>query len=319
MFQKKNAFQRHRLDPVAPMYGGQSPYNSMFNDPVALSDPMGDDPLSGAIIGAGIGLFASGIYVAANAGNLESGQGSQIVLGATAAGALIGAGVGLASGDNGNVGLNVGSSGRRGNGGLQSADDIIFSYIDENGNKSEIGRLITTKIRAEFVISQDNTSGVDLSNLSFPPVNIEDKIQDLANLDAISVDVTGGGVYYAVGGQVQLSLIGILKGVENGQSAFSIQPSLIFGLEGGVSGSVSFYRSLIGKGLRLNDLSQGWEIGWQVDTPFFGGSYFEGFRVLKSGYNKRVYSGTSLSFGIPGTKSPFTFSTYLGHGFRLSN
>lgn len=87
-----------QIDPVATKYGGQSPYNSMFNDPVALSDPMGDDP-AGIIIGAGVGLLASGIYVAANAGNLEPGEGSAIVLGGIVAGGLLGAGISATGGD----------------------------------------------------------------------------------------------------------------------------------------------------------------------------------------------------------------------------
>ncbi|MEM6321916.1 MAG: hypothetical protein AAF960_29925, partial [Bacteroidota bacterium] len=110
------------VDPDATMFGGLSPYNSMFNSPIVHSDPNGDNPL---LIGAGIGFLMNGLNNVSNGQNFFQGGFEAAVVSGLQAG--IASGIGSAFG---NTGSFVKEAGRAAAHGLAGG---AFSAAQGNG------------------------------------------------------------------------------------------------------------------------------------------------------------------------------------------
>jgi RHS repeat-associated protein len=182
-----------------------------------------------------------------------------------------------------------------------SPDDIIFNSIDEYGNKTELGRIVSTIFDEEF--------NIPLNLLSVPenyePVNVEmdERISDALDnkgIQAFSLDISGE-VAYKAGVQVEVSVIGIVGGDDKGDWGIALQANGLVGLEASVTGSASAYFPISNGDLSLDKL-RGFEYGPQVSVLGPSGSYFEGFEFTSSyPFVERVYGGFSLggSIGIP--------------------
>ncbi|GAA3626423.1 DUF6443 domain-containing protein [Flavivirga jejuensis] len=184
-------------------------------------------------------------------------------------------------------------------------DDIIFNSIDENGNKIELGRIVTDAFDQEINIDQ-NVLPFDVPE-NFEPVTVDlDGNEMVSNalestgIQAFSLDVSGEAAF-KVGMQLEVSLIGIVAGENKGDWGVTLQGNGLVGLEGSVTGSASAYWSLNGQDLSLGNL-RGLEYGAQGSVFGVAGSYFEGFGFTSSyPFVERVYGGASLggSLGIP--------------------
>ncbi len=183
--------------------------------------------------------------------------------------------------------------------------DIIFNSIDENGNKTELGRIVTDDFDQEINIKQDLLP-FDVPD-NFEPVTVDlDGNERVSNalerkgVQAFSLDVSGEAAL-KVGLQVEVSLIVIVAGKNKGDWGVTLQGNGLVGLEASVTGSGSAYWSLNGQDLSLDDL-RGLEYGAQGSVLGVAGSYFEGFGFTSSyPFVERVYGGLSLggSLGIP--------------------
>ncbi|MFB9057518.1 RHS repeat domain-containing protein [Mariniflexile ostreae] len=186
-----------------------------------------------------------------------------------------------------------------------SPDDIIFNSIDDNGNKTELGRIVTDKFDQEINIDQ-NIIPFDVPE-NYEPISVDlDANKMVSNalestgVQAFSLDLSGEAAF-KVGVQLEVSLIGIVAGDNKGDFGVTLQGNGLLGLEGSVTGSASAYWSLNGQDLSLGNL-RGLEYGAQGSVFGVAGSYFEGFGFTSSyPFTERVYGGASLggSLGIP--------------------
>jgi len=105
-----------QVDPKAESFYGMSVYNGMGNNPVMLSDPNGDSPLTSA----GISVLTNGIQNLINGDNFFKGGLQAAVMGFIGGG--ISMGIGDAFGEVGKVGKELLRAGAHGlSGGIQSA------------------------------------------------------------------------------------------------------------------------------------------------------------------------------------------------------
>ncbi|MXV37654.1 hypothetical protein GO491_03010 [Flavobacteriaceae bacterium Ap0902] len=186
-----------------------------------------------------------------------------------------------------------------------AVDDIIFNSIDENGNKTELGRIVTDTFDQEINIDQ-NVLPFDVPE-NFEPVTVDldgnkmvSNALESTGIQAFSLDVSGEAAF-KVGVQLEVSLIGIVAGENKGDWGVTLQGNGLVGLEGSVTGSASAYWPLSGQDLSLDNL-RGLEYGAQGSVFGVAGSYFEGFGFTSSyPFVERVYGGASLggSLGIP--------------------
>lgn len=184
---------------------------------------------------------------------------------------------------------------------VENPDDIIFNAIDENGDKVELGRIVTDAFHEEINIDS-NFIPIDLS--SHEPVIVDmcglSDGSDTKGFQAFSLDISGEAAY-KVGGQLEVSLIGIVAGKKKGDWGLALQGNGLLGLEASVTGSGSAYWPISNGDLSLDKL-RGPEYGVQGSIFGAAGSYFEGFNLTSSyPFTQRVYGGVSLggSFGIP--------------------
>ena len=183
--------------------------------------------------------------------------------------------------------------------------DVIFNSIDENGNKTELGRIVTDAFDQEINIDQ-NDLPFDLPE-NFEPVTVVlNATEKLGNalenigIQAFSLDISGEAAFKG-GAQIEVSLIGIVAGENKGDSGVTLQVNGLVGIEGGGTGSASAYWSLNDNDLSLDILS-GFESGVQGSVFGVAGSYFEGFGFTSSyPFVERLYGGASLggSVGVP--------------------
>ena len=97
-----------------------------------------------------------------------------------------------------------------------SPDDIIFNSINEDGNKTELGRIVTDKFDQEINIDQNLIPFAIPEN--YEPVNVYLGASETANnalenkgIQAFSLDVSGKAAF-KVSAQLEVSLIGIVAG-----------------------------------------------------------------------------------------------------------
>src|SRR5690606_11810684 len=126
-----------------------------------------------------------------------------------------------------------------------SPDDIIFNSIDKDGNKTELGRIVTDKFDQEINIDQ-NLIPVDIPE-NYKSVNVDLGASEIASsalentgIQAFSLDVSGEAAF-KVGVQLEVSLIGIVAGKNKGDWGVTLQGNGLLGLEGSVTGSASAY------------------------------------------------------------------------------
>src|SRR5690554_2613585 len=186
-----------------------------------------------------------------------------------------------------------------------SKDDVIFNSVDKDGNKTELGRIVTDDFKEEINIDKDLIPFEVPKNYEPVKVNLNDneianKALEGVGIQAFSIDISGEAAY-KIGVQIEASLIGIVAGENKGDWGGALQGNGLIGVEGSFTGSASAYWSLNGKDLSLGNL-RGTEYGVQGSVFGVAGSYFEGFQ-FKSSYPfaERVYRGASLggSLGIP--------------------
>ena len=183
--------------------------------------------------------------------------------------------------------------------------DVIFNSIDEDGNKTELGRIVTDKFDQEININQNLIPFYIPKN--YKPVNVNlyanetpSNVLENKGIQAISLDVSGEAAF-KVGVQLEVSLIGIVAGINKGDWGVALQANGLVGLEASVTASASAYWSITGDDLSLKSLS-GFEYGAQGSVFGASGAYFEGIKFTTSyPFAKRVYGGASLggSLGIP--------------------
>ncbi|HEX9601411.1 MAG TPA: RHS repeat-associated core domain-containing protein, partial [Mariniflexile sp.] len=186
-----------------------------------------------------------------------------------------------------------------------SPDDIIFNSIDRDGNKTELGRIVTDKFDQEINIDE-NLIPFNIPE-NYEPVNVDLDASEIARsalentgIQAFSLDVSGEAAF-KVGVQLEVSLIGIVAGKNKGDWGIALQGNGLLGLEGSVTGSGSAYWPISNGDLSLDKL-RGFEYGVQGSVFGVAGSYFEGFEFTTSyPFANRVYGGASLggSLGIP--------------------
>lgn len=189
----------------------------------------------------------------------------------------------------------------------ESPNDIVFNAVDADGNKTELGRIVTDKVDKEININEESLP-ISVSENFYPVTeNLQsddcacekfNKIINDTGLQAASLDITGEAAF-KVDGQIEISLIGIMSGANQGDWGVAIQGNVLVGLEGSVTGSASVYWNTGGGDLSLTDLS-GMEIGVQGSALGVGAAYFQGFD-WKRPFAKPAYRGVSLgvSGGIP--------------------
>jgi len=184
-------------------------------------------------------------------------------------------------------------------------EDIIFNSIDENGNKTELGRIVTDEFDVEIDINQNYIPFELPADYEPLQVNLGDSeiassaLED-TGIQAFSLDVSGEAAF-KVGVQLEVSLIGIVAGENKGDFGVALQGNGLAGIEGSVTGSASAYWSISNGDLSLDKL-RGFEYGAQGSVFGVAGSYFEGFEFTSSyPFAQRVYGGASLggSLGIP--------------------
>ncbi len=82
-----------QVDPKAEAAYGHSPYNSMFNNPISMSDPEGDLPFLAVVgIGAVTGIFGNGLSNVSQGNNFFAGAGKAALWGGIGAAASLGVG-----------------------------------------------------------------------------------------------------------------------------------------------------------------------------------------------------------------------------------
>ena len=203
--------------------------------------------------------------------------------------------------------------------------DIVFNTIDEYGNKTEVGRIVTDKFDQEFNIDE-RLIPIKLPK-NFEPIEIEvdgnleklgivDKIVETTGVQALSLDISGEAAFQ-VGLQVEVSLIAIVDGTFEGDWGIALQGNALAGIEASLTGSASAYWPIAAGDLSLGRL-RGLEIGAQGSISFLNGAYFEGISPKSDfPFLYRNYRGASLggTVGIPelgGSGSGYVgFSGYL--------
>ena len=113
---------------------------------------------------------------------------------------------------------------------------------------------------------------------------------------------------------MELSIIGIVAGENEGQWGLAGQLNGLAGAEASVTGSYSVYWPAKGTDLDLNAL-RGFETGCQGSIFNVSGSYFEGLSGSTSfPYMTTSYRGISFGGPLVGIKElPRSFSIYLGY------
>ncbi len=109
-----------QVDPKAEAAYGHSPYNSMFNNPISMSDPEGDLPFLAIVgIGAVTGIFSNGLSNVSQGQGFFNGAGGAALWGGIGAAASFG--VGSIFGATGSIGNELGRAGAHAlSGGVQS-------------------------------------------------------------------------------------------------------------------------------------------------------------------------------------------------------
>ena len=182
-------------------------------------------------------------------------------------------------------------------------EDIVFNTIDEDGNKTELGRIVTDKFDEEFNISQDVIPfdiPDDFESVEIKLDNDISKVIEKTGAQAFSLDFSGE-VAFKIGGQVEVSIIGIVAGENKGDWGITLQGNGLVGLEASGTVSASAYWPVNNEDLSLLNLS-GFEYGVQGSAYGASGAYFEGFSFTSSyPFVEKVYGGVSFggSIGIP--------------------
>lgn len=199
---------------------------------------------------------------------------------------------------------------------LGLSPDVVFNSVGKNGNKTELGRIVTDEYK-EIINIDQNIIPFDLPENYEPRKVILDNALEYTGIQALSVNVSGE-IAVKFGGQVEVSLIGIVAGDKKGDWGVTYQGNGLVGIEGSGTVSGSAYWPISNGDLTLDKL-RGFEYGVQGSVGQGGivgpaGSYFEGIGGTKSfPFFERTYRGVSLgvSFGIP-ELSGGSFSGYIG-------
>ena len=201
-------------------------------------------------------------------------------------------------------------------------DDIVFNSVDEEGNKREIGRIVTDKYDQEINIDSELISSAipdDYDPISTDlPKAIADGTLDYLGVQALSLDISAEAAF-KLGVQGELSLIALVGGKNQGDWGVALQGNALLGVEGSFTGSVSAYWPISGGDLSLDRLS-GFEYGIQGSLLGPSAAYFEGVEFSTSyPYVNRSYAGASIggSAGIPElTGSGSGYLGYSGYLYR---
>ena len=188
--------------------------------------------------------------------------------------------------------------------------DIVFNSIDENGNKRELGRIITDGIDYEVNIPDiiipikipENYIPIvyDLDKQLIRDAEIAGEILGVSDMQAFSIDLSGEAAAYT-GMQIEFSVMAIIAGPDKFKQGITWQINGLAGIEGSVTGGFSAYWPIASGDLTLDRLS-GLEIGTQGSVGPINGAYFNGIGIKSSfPFLYRDYGGKSLgvTVGIP--------------------
>lgn len=206
-------------------------------------------------------------------------------------------------------------------------DDIVIRMLNEQGESVEAFRIHTDLIETEIDLA---SNGLTYTGTETTDVYFDDKLTDYTKQlggdeflpDALAVNASAE-VAYKGGAQLEVSVIGILKGKNKGDFGVNLQLNGLLGIEAGVTGSVTgFYATEPNPKL---DMFKGFEMGAQADMRVFGpasiaGAYHQGVEFQKpfdknwnwQGFTKTIYEAISLGVSGGVVPLPVSFSGYLG-------
>ncbi len=198
-------------------------------------------------------------------------------------------------------------------------DDIIINVVDKEGNKKEIFRAVTDKFDVSVDIKEEDLP-VSAETLGYHQMNLDEKMKDLGpylsdNIQAFSVDFSGSFKIYGIaGGQVDLSFLIIVDGINKGDFGIYFQPNVTAGVSSS-PGSLSMSYSLYwpthnNSSLKLKDFTK-WERGIQASYNNLSIRILKGFEMnwsLQSSYSGISVGTTTEKAGANG---------YLGYSWLL--
>ncbi|AWX43279.1 hypothetical protein HME9304_00266 [Flagellimonas maritima] len=208
-----------------------------------------------------------------------------------------------------------------------SPEDIVIRMLNEQGESVEAFRIHTDLIDTEINLESKGLTytGTETTNVYFDD-QLADYTEQLGGSeylpDALAVNASAEAAYKG-GAQLEVSVLGILKGENKGDFGVNLQVNGLLGIEAGVTGSVTgFFATDPNPDL---DVFRGAEIGLQADVRAFGpasvaGAYNQGTEFQWPigsdgnwrGFTKTTYEGISLGVSGGVVPLPVSFSGYLG-------
>ncbi|SFW77797.1 RHS repeat-associated core domain-containing protein, partial [Sinomicrobium oceani] len=206
-------------------------------------------------------------------------------------------------------------------------EDIVIRMLNEQGKSVEAFRIHTDLIETEVNLESNGLTytGTETTNVYF-----DDKLTDYTEKlggseylpDALSINASAEAAYKG-GAQLEVSVLGILKGENKGDFGVTLQMNGLMGVEGGITGTLTgFYATQPNPDL---DVFKGAEMGLQADVKAFGpasiaGAYHRGVEFQKPfdknwnwrGFTKTTYEAISLGVSGGVVPLPVSFSGYLG-------